>query len=271
MRPIVLLLCLGSLNTQAQRGPKSLYYMERINDSTFVDILEVKVADWLAFMHHGDGPMPEAEALRRAPYAYLFAEQGSRPTWTIRLFSLFPSPKSEVELRADSLRTGKQRKRAWKYAQYPITGITHEQAMAYCVWRTQNYADWMLNRRDSSYSLIYDLPTPDEFDVLLSPVDSLMNGCPTFNYNCLPCHNEAKLPAFIRPGKEPVPSDSYHPDSLGLYQLHGNVAEMTSSPGVAMGGSYMEPARECAAGWTQPYNKPEPWLGFRCVARIKAR
>ncbi|MCB9183638.1 MAG: SUMF1/EgtB/PvdO family nonheme iron enzyme [Flavobacteriales bacterium] len=269
MRPLALLLCLASMYAHAQMGPKEIYYMERFSDSTFVDIIEVKVADWLAFMHHGGGPMPEAEALRRTPYAYLFSEHGNRPTRTLRLFSLFPNPESEVELRADSLRTGKQRKRAWNYAQYPITGITQEQAMAYCAWRTRNYADRMMNGRDSGYSVIYDLPTPDEFDMLLSPVDSLKGGCPTFNYNCLPC--QAKAHASVRPGKEPVPSDSYLPDSVGLYQLHGNVAEMTSIPGIAMGGSYQDPARECAPGRKQPYTKPEPWLGFRCVARVKAR
>jgi len=244
--------------------------MERLNDSTFVDLLEVRVSDWFAFVQRGGGTRPDAEVLRAAPYAYLFSAAGNAPTRTMRPLSLF-FPEVQVALRADSLRTCGQRKRAWMYAQYPITGITHEQALAFCAWRTQDYSERVQSWRDSSYTVIFELPTPREFELLLSPSDSTNGGCPTFNYNCLPCHGQAKTHPFVRPGEGPVPADSYLPDSLGLYQLRGNVAEMTSILGIAMGGSYREHAQECTRQGSQHYSKPEPWLGFRCVARVKAR
>ncbi|WP_375561983.1 formylglycine-generating enzyme family protein [Bernardetia sp. OM2101] len=60
----------------------------------------------------------------------------------------------------------------------------------------------------------------------------------------------------------------YH---FGLYNMFGNVAEMTSEKGIAKGGSFAHTLEECAADKVQTYDSPQAWLGFRCVAEVVVR
>jgi len=264
-----------------QRGPERIYGMVRINDSTFVDRLEISVTDWIEFMRDGnENERPDAAVLAQVPYGYLFAPTTSGRTETVGAIGQFSVLK--LALPADSMRTKDQRFRARLYTSYPIVGITYEQALAYCAWRTSRYGSYRYGSyyaktsMDSIDEVRIELPTPDEFDRLLTRTDSTNNkNCSLFNYRCSRCKSQDKALtgryAFLRPGSGLVPADSYLPEAYSLYQLRGNAAEMTNTRGTAKGGSYMEPARECTAGWSQPYAKPEPWLGFRCIARIRAR
>lgn len=56
-----------------------------------------------------------------------------------------------------------------------------------------------------------------------------------------------------------------------LYNMFGNVAEMTSEKGIAKGGSFVHTLEECAADRVQVYDSPQAWLGFRCVAEVVVR
>lgn len=65
---------------------------------------------------------------------------------------------------------------------------------------------------------------------------------------------------------------SYKPTSqFKLYNIFGNVAEMTSEKGIAKGGSFYHTLEECAADRVQLYDSPQAWLGFRCVAEVVVR
>jgi formylglycine-generating enzyme required for sulfatase activity len=80
---------------------------------------------------------------------------------------------------------------------------------------------------------------------------------------------------FIFPGlfsfryDTPVANNSGIKDSQGIYNLLGNVAEMTATPGLAKGGSFLHPPAECTINSEQFYSRPQVWLGFRCVAEVK--
>lgn len=259
-----------------QRGPERIYGMVRINDSTFVDRLEISVTDWIEFMRDGnENERPDAAVLAQVPYGYLFSSPTSDRAKTIGTSGQFSGLK--LALPADSMRTKDQRFRARLYTSYPIVGITYEQALAYCAWRTSRYGSYYAKTSmDSIHEVRIELPAPDEFDRLLTRTDSTNDkNCSLFNYRCSRCNSLDKAligrHAFLHPGSGLVPADSYLPDANTLYQLHGNAAEMTKTRGTAKGGSFMEPAQQCARGWSQPYTKPEPWLGFRCIARIRAR
>ena len=63
--------------------------------------------------------------------------------------------------------------------------------------------------------------------------------------------------------------DSYFPTTLGLYNLQGNAAEMTEIYGIAMGGSFRQPARESYNDKSQLYHKAQDWLGFRYIVTVK--
>ncbi|MFK7907810.1 MAG: SUMF1/EgtB/PvdO family nonheme iron enzyme, partial [Chitinophagales bacterium] len=54
-------------------------------------------------------------------------------------------------------------------------------------------------------------------------------------------------------------------NKLGMLHTIGNVAEMTAEKGTAKGGSWSHSLKESRVEANIPYNKPEKWLGFRCL------
>jgi formylglycine-generating enzyme required for sulfatase activity len=61
--------------------------------------------------------------------------------------------------------------------------------------------------------------------------------------------------------------NSFKPNKFDLYNTIGNIAEMTTSEGVAKGGSWYHPLEMANINNNILYKKPRNWLGFRCVCR----
>lgn len=262
----VFILLLGAMAQSAR--DYGLYAMERINDSTFIDCEEVSVGEMMAFaIEHPDMAKPDPAVIHDLPYGPLFYGERSGSLRSVKgVTRMYGSIRTTVP--SDSAANKAQRIRARGLMGYPIAGITYEQAMAYCAWRTAHHGAY----QRVEGSIVFQLPTPEEYERLLSIRDSTNGRCALFNYVCKPCHEQFKVKGkygFIHPGSELTPVVSYTPDSLGLYNTRGNAAEMTSTPGIAKGGSYAHPARDAYPKAVQHYHKPEAWLGFRCVARIR--
>lgn len=155
----------------------------------------------------------------------------------------------------------------------PIIGITYEQALDFLAYRQQLLNDcWNGYFPYDKYKYRYEciLPTPEQFDSVQEKFDSLtIEKCNVFNYKnsfCPDCPNGKKWknhPVVSKQGVEPVYCTAYFPYRLGVYNLKGNVAEMTSVKGIAKGGSCQHYASEAYAGKIQYYTKPEVWLGLR--------
>lgn len=254
------------LASAAQLRP---YGMVPLNDSTFMDRTEVTVADWFNYLISTQDPAsPDPTVLAEVPYGYLFETGHGKKLRRVKGWGR--DTRVMVWIRADSMRTRGQRYRAQRYLNYPIVGITYTQAKAYCDWRTDHLAWDMLSRENDSSSIVIGLPTIQLYVDLLSPRDSTNGRCALFNYACEPCRSQPTgRDAFISPGKEITPVGGYMPDSLGLYNMRGNAAEMTSTPGVSKGGAYLHPAYAAWPKEEQPYAAPTAWLGFRCVAQIR--
>jgi formylglycine-generating enzyme required for sulfatase activity len=67
----------------------------------------------------------------------------------------------------------------------------------------------------------------------------------------------------------PEPVQEPPKNSLDIYGMIGNVAEMTSSRGIAKGGSFLHRCEDCTISKVQEYTRPTPWLGFRCIAEVE--
>ena len=68
-----------------------------------------------------------------------------------------------------------------------------------------------------------------------------------------------------------APILAYWPNKLGIYNLIGNVAEMTSIKGIAKGGSWKHTEDEISVDKDFEYTESTSWLGFRCVFEVKDR
>ena len=174
---------------------------------------------------------------------------------------------------------------------YPVVGISYEQALAFCEWRTLavNYYIFCKENKCTKKSdftglsfpikVKYRLPTKQEWEMISSGklevkkfpygfdrVEIKWKGTCHHRFNCI-YPNTSK--GSNKGGDKSFYTSytkSYFPNSHKLYNTIGNVAEMVSEKGIAKGGSFAHKLEECRIANNQSYTKPEGWLGFRCVA-----
>ncbi len=189
------------------------------------------------------------------------------------------------------------------YNDYPVVGVTWEQANAFCAWRT----DYLLKGLgvEARYIQRYRLPTEAEWEYAGRGKDQSEfpwenkdvvtgNGC--FYANFKPDRGNYTKDGNLITSKV----GSYSPNSNGLYDMAGNVAEWTSTifteAGVdamndlnpqlsynaakedpyklkkksVRGGSWKDPESYIRSAWrTWEYqNQPRSYIGFRCVRSL---
>ncbi len=160
------------------------------------------------------------------------------------------------------------------YKDYPVVGISYEQAIAYCKWRTERVKTFLTRKKDfSNHHFEYRLPTKAEWENLAETSSFVLNnngknekGQVKLNcINPLPngdCMN-APYPDVTAPVK------SYEKNFIGFYNMLGNVAEMVQEKGICKGGSWRNRIEECRVGKDQTFTNPNSWVGFRSVCIVK--
>ncbi len=236
----IIILLLLSINLFAQKAP---YPLVKISDDLYVDDCEVDVGSWLSFyywtlMHKGTKAaqmlLPDSNCVTPEIWKHITDDE--------RYFTVL-NGRSTMQPIGYYEKNGTNKRGTWyggktgEILSYPITGITYDQAVAFCEWRT------IVNGQNN---FVYRLPTLEEWDVIASAVT-------------LPdeCHISGKLENC---GFMPYPQDN------GVYDLYTNVSEMTETEGVARGGNYQFGQSENSKTNIE-YSITEPWLGFRCVAQ----
>lgn len=170
---------------------------------------------------------------------------------------------------------------------YPVVGISYEQAIAFCNWRTHaanfvfyckenNIENREAHIRDSfPIKFYYRLPTKQEWEALASGklnIDTHTYGYDSVyqkwrgkkyykSFNCIYSGKPDSSRSFYTSEVK-----SFWPNTYSIYNTIGNVAEMVAEKGIAKGGSFAHTLEECRIINNQHYIKPERWLGFRCVA-----
>lgn len=161
------------------------------------------------------------------------------------------------------------------YRDYPVVGISYEQALAYCKWRTARVKLYLSVKKDfSSRDFYYRLPDKAEWERLAETSAGFLdnngkNGKGMRQLNCVNDDTTAVKGYEAKNSDVTTPVYSYWPSSLKLYNLLGNVAEMVSEKGICKGGSWRQRLEQCRPGKDTTYTKPSAWVGFRCVCIVK--
>lgn len=159
------------------------------------------------------------------------------------------------------------------FKDYPVVGISYEQAAAFCKWRTERVQEFVRIAYKKEWDIEYRLPTRDEwekfsFTYVMTPnfktgrdtKDRAMMNCLSLSPDTIGSNGSGRDNADVT-----APVFSYKPNAFKIYNSFGNVAEMISENGVCKGGSWVHQPEDCRPGKDIPYTKPTAWLGFRCV------
>jgi sulfatase modifying factor 1 len=118
---------------------------------------------------------------------------------------------------------------------YPVVGITWEQAKAFAIWRTQHHNNYLSKENSGAFVQNYRLPTEYEWEYAArggrnltmypwgGPYTTDSKGC--FLANFKPRRGNYVDDGFIKPS----PVGSFEPNDYGLYDMAGNIAEWTNS------------------------------------------
>lgn len=172
------------------------------------------------------------------------------------------------------------------YREFPVVNITHEAATLYCAWLTEKlntlpkplgvkvkvrlpmHAE--LIRAGAGDKLGAWYPWGDEYlqntkGEFLANFSQIMNSQITRGEN-----GEWKILPLTHGDKTMnvdyfAPSISYWPSQYGIYNLSGNAAEMINTPGVAVGGSFLDFGYDIRLQSTKKYEGSALDVGFRVV------
>lgn len=145
----------------------------------------------------------------------------------------------------------------------PIVGISFNQIEKFCDWRTS--IERIKNgRKNWKISLI----TKEEYFKISVKHDSISKNCGSFNYkNFLICNDDKIQAQILTYIDKPLHVASFRSNTLSLYDVLGNVGEITAEKEI-YGGSFKHFAGECRNS-IYPYEKPDDWIGFRTKAIIE--
>ncbi|MGZ4044588.1 MAG: SUMF1/EgtB/PvdO family nonheme iron enzyme [Bacteroidia bacterium] len=160
------------------------------------------------------------------------------------------------------------------YKDYPVVGISYEQALAFCKWRTERVKEFGYIKNKKELKIEYRLPSKEEWEAFSFTfgIPNFVNGKDEKGRMTLNCARSITDTLGIINDNADVtaPVYSYWKNILGIYNSFGNVAEMISEKGICKGGSWVQQLEDCRAGKDIPYEKPTAWLGFRCVCVVKS-
>jgi formylglycine-generating enzyme required for sulfatase activity len=227
-----------------------------LNDSLFIDKTEIANVHWREFVYWmSDIAKDSTGTTKMLP---------DSTVWNIHKDSI--SPFANYYFRHPS------------FNYYPVVGISYEQASSFCKWRSDRVNEIFekgphLNPFPGK-KYRYRLPTMEEWERAAEDLDSTMISKRDKKKGIVSSKNLANVyrgdTAIELKNAEVYTAhiDSYKPNKFGIFNLIGNVSEMTATKGIAKGGNFLLPLDSCKINMQQTYINPEAWLGFRCVCEI---
>lgn len=233
----------------------------RLNDNLFIDATEVANIHWREFLAWH-------ELIAKDSVAY----QKNLPDTMVwqKIFSI-TGPYQEYYFRHPA------------YNYYPLVGITFEQAISFCKWRSDRVNE-LFERAPKlnpfpNKKYRYRLPTEEEW-MLAAKGNLALNEFP-FGFKVMVDNkgrrmantkfsNSVQAIAGSLSDQASITASIYgfYKNSVGCYNMIGNVSEMVATKGTAKGGNFLLPIDSCKIILQQTYTQAEPWLGFRCICEI---
>ena len=107
-----------------------------VNHAEFIDENVITIRDWLFFLHWAQSinGRQSAEYLEILPDSVILEKSLQHPSWRHPSFS-----------------------------SYAMVGVSYEQAIKYCIWRT-NRVNELLEKNGMKYTVSYSLPTETDFE-----------------------------------------------------------------------------------------------------------
>lgn len=232
-----------ALSSFTKKGFDPLDITRKISENTYLDITEVTNLNWREYMSWNKKE---------------FGKESKEYLATMLDMSVWQGEKFEA-MQEYYLNDA-------SYNNYPVVGVSYEQAVAYCTWRADRINEVMkLQKKKTALTFSCRLPTKAEWEKL---ANSDMYGNKKFNPEY---HNLQKVTAdgAVHENEITSPVESYTPTLNGYYNLIGNAAEMVAEKGIAKGGSWQHTNIGLTIERDYSYTAPTNWIGFRCVLEKK--
>lgn len=175
------------------------------------------------------------------------------------------------------------------YDNFPIVGISYEAANEYCKWLTEKYNQ----SKNKVYKEVqFKLLSKEEWIFAAnkgntSKVYTWGSGFLKNNRNQDLCNFKHTIFSFDSAARKYIelpdttkgnndvtvttaPVESYYPNSFGIFNMCGNVAEMIDEKGIAKGGGFDDTGYNVRIASEKTYTKPRADLGFRIAMKIIA-
>ena len=223
--------------------------------------------------------IPDTNVLCSSSYKFLFNNSVKR-----KLINFRDGLKGNVCIPIDSISLSKI-SNINNLLLLPITGITYEQAQGFINWRNDleklrynHYQGTLSNFEKHIEFYHFSLPSIKEYSLYNLNSDSLCiskkSKYSKYNYRNSIQKDSMNYP-YSKYGIEPVipyfklannTFESFKKNSYGMVKhVQGNVAEFSNVKSEAFGGSYFHYANQSLKTEKIHYDKPEAWLGFRCI------
>lgn len=178
------------------------------------------------------------------------------------------------------------------YKNYPLVGVTKEQANNYCKWlsdslnssntklkvtiRLPSRSEWIRAARGDNKNQYYSMTGPKlrnwkglylynhkvvgEQNIYMDTETKQCMVLPRSSMSYTNLDDGALITTEVK---------SYWSNDFGTYNMCGNVAEMIADDSIALGGSWLDPGFDIRIESAKPATKPSCLIGFRVVANIK--
>lgn len=259
--PILVALFSISSDSFCQKNKRSKtapYGTVRVNDTLYVDKTEVANIHWREYLHYIE--KYDSASIDKALPDTLVWQSDTAIDPVTQYYFRHPG-----------------------FNEYPVVGVSYEQAVAYCQWRSDRVNELysqMQEHKKPFKKVTYRLLTEKEWESIAAgnlPVTKYPYGYDSVyvkwkrkymkSFNCY--YPDDRSDHFLKDrAYYTAPLRSFFPNSSHTYNMIGNVAEMVSEKCIAKGGSFIHTLEECKIANDQHYDKPERWLGFRCIAIV---